>query len=326
MAILDSSEWNAFLSSNQGTHILQSAQWGELKSLFGWDVMRVGVGAAGVQILFRRTPIGLTIGYIPKGPVGTDWDNLWPEVLEVCKRMKAVVLRMEPDGWEGESEASHENFPGFSPGARSIQPRRTILVDLSGSEEEWLARMKQKTRYNIHLAERKEVRVETSEDIEKFESMMKLTGARDGFGVHSLAYYRAAYRLFSTNDQCALLEAKYEEKTLAMLMVFAHSGHGYYLYGASGNEERNRMPTYKIQWEAMRWCAAHGCRDYDLYGVPDYDEDFLESEFEKRSDGLWGVYRFKRGFGGRVVRAAAPLEKVFFPTIYKLFRLIEGHD
>lgn len=326
MAIIDVLEWNEFLSGNPGTHILQSAEWGELKSMFGWQVVRIRVGAAGAQILFRKTPIGLTIGYIPKGPVGLDWEGLWPEVFKISKKMRAVVLRVEPDGWEGASTPTERKFPGFSPGARTIQPRRTILIDLSGGEEDWLARMKQKTRYNIHLAERKGVRVESSEDIEKFARMMQITGARDGFGVHSPAYYRAAYRLFSKKDRCALLEAKYEEKTLAMLMVFAHSGHGYYLYGASGNEERNRMPTYKIQWEAMRWCAARGCHDYDLYGVPDCDEDTLEEKFEHRSDGLWGVYRFKRGFGGRVIRAAAPLEKVFIPAIYKVFRLIEGHD
>jgi lipid II:glycine glycyltransferase (peptidoglycan interpeptide bridge formation enzyme) len=325
MAYLEASEWTEFLSANPGAHLLQTAQWGELKSRFGWEIKRIRVGAAGVQILFRKTPIGLTIGYIPKGPVGKDWKDLWPEVFAISRRMKAVVLRVEPDAWENESMDVDANFPGFSTGAKCVQPRRTILVDLSGSEKEWLARMKQKTRYNINLSERKGVTVETSADIEKFERMMKVTGARDGFGVHNLAYYRTVYDLFSRSDRCALLEAKYEDKTLAMVMVFAHDGHGYYLYGASCDEERNRMPTYKIQWEAMRWCGARGCRDYDLYGVPDYDEDALEAGFEARSDGMWGVYRFKRGFGGRVMRAAAPREKVFLPAIYRLFRLIEDH-
>ncbi|MBE0696469.1 MAG: peptidoglycan bridge formation glycyltransferase FemA/FemB family protein, partial [Anaerolineaceae bacterium] len=64
------------------------------------------------------------------------------------------------------------------------------------------------------------------------------------------------------------------------------------------------MPAYLLQWQAMRWAKAHGCSEYDLWGVPDEDEETLEAGFEKRADGLWGVYRFKRGFGGTLVRTA----------------------
>ncbi|MHC1784723.1 MAG: lipid II:glycine glycyltransferase FemX [Anaerolineaceae bacterium] len=326
MAILNATEWNEFLLKNSGTHLLQSAEWGDLKSRFGWSVIRVQTGDSGAQILYRKTPIGLTIGYIPKGPVGTGWAGLWPEIFDISRKKLAVVLRLEPDSWEPSDHLLDEEFPGFSAGLRSIQPRRTILIDLTGSEDEWLERMKQKTRYNIHLAERKDVRVENSKDIEKFEQMMKITGARDGFGVHSLAYYRTVFDLFTKDDRCSLLEAKYQDTTLAMMMVFAFSGHGYYLYGASRDAERNRMPTYKVQWEAMKWCASRGCTDYDLYGIPDEDEETLEREFENRSDGLWGVYRFKRGFGGRIVRSAGPREKVFMPVFNRLLRLIERND
>jgi peptidoglycan pentaglycine glycine transferase (the first glycine) len=326
MAILNAPEWNEFISRNSGAHLLQSAEWGELKSRFGWSVKRVQVGDAGAQVLYRKSPVGLTIGYIPRGPVGKGWTGLWPELFDISRKMRAIVLRVEPDGWEDSHSSLGTEFPGFSAGSRSIQPRRTILIDLTGSESDWLERMKQKTRYNIHLAERKDVRVESSSDIQKFERMIKITGARDGFGVHNLAYYNTVYDLFSKDDRCALLEAKFEDQTLAMVMVFAFNGHGYYLYGASGDAERNRMPTYKIQWEAMKWCAAHGCLDYDLYGIPDEDEETLENEFEKRSDGLWGVYRFKRGFGGRIVRSLSPREKVFMPVFNRLLRLIEQHD
>jgi peptidoglycan pentaglycine glycine transferase (the first glycine) len=326
MTVIDASGWNDFLSRNSQAHLLQSAEWGELKSKFGWTPVRVQSGDCGAQILFRKTPIGLTIGYIPKGPVGIDWVALWPEIDEVCRRQHAILLRVEPDAWDGDGVDLQTSFPGFRIGTRSIQPRRTIVIDLSGSEEDWLGRMKQKTRYNIHLAERKEVRVEASTDLQKFSEMMKITGVRDGFGVHSLDYYRTAHRLFSQSGRCELLEAKFGDTTLAMMMVFASGSHGYYLYGASGDAERNRMPTYKIQWEAMKWCAARGCRDYDLYGIPDEDEETLENEFEKRSDGLYGVYRFKRGFGGEVKRAAAPREKIYMPFFARLLRLIERND
>jgi len=85
---------------------------------------------------------------------------------------------------------------GFAPSFQVIQPRRSVVVSLEGGQEEWLARMKQKTRYNIRLAQKKDVVVRSSDDLEGFHRLMQTTGERDGFGVHSLAYYRRAYELF----------------------------------------------------------------------------------------------------------------------------------
>ena len=92
-----------------------------------------------------------------------------------------------------------------------------------------------------------------------------------------------------------------------------------YMYGASSDEHRNLMPTYLLQWEAMLWAREQGCRSYDLWGVPDEDEETLEAEFTQRSDGLWGVYRFKRGFGGRLVRTAGAWDLVYAPLRYRLY-------
>jgi len=111
-------------------------------------------------------------------------------------------------------------------------------------------------------------------------------------------------------------EKKYEGKPLAALFVARNGNRAYYLYGASTDEERNRMPTYLLQWEAMKWAKAHGCGEYDLWGVPDEDEATLEANFESRHDGLWGVYRFKRGFGGELKRAAQALDRVYNPLVY----------
>jgi lipid II:glycine glycyltransferase (peptidoglycan interpeptide bridge formation enzyme) len=116
-----------------------------------------------------------------------------------------------------------------------------------------------------------------------------------------------------------LLVAEFESKPLAALMVFALGRRAYYLYGASTDEERNLMPTYLLQWRAMQWAKERGCTEYDLWGVPDVDEATLEAQFESRHDGLWGVYRFKRGFGGEVKRAMQALDKVYMPLLYKVY-------
>jgi lipid II:glycine glycyltransferase (peptidoglycan interpeptide bridge formation enzyme) len=201
----------------------------------------------------------------------------------------------------------------------TIQPPRTLLVDLDGSEEVVLSRMKQKTRYNIKLAQKKGVVVHPSADLDAFYRLMRITGQRDEFGVHSLDYYSHAYELFHARGDCELFLAEYQSELLAGLMVFTHGRRAWYLYGASGIDHRDRMPTYLLQWEAMRWARGRGCTEYDLWGVPDSSEETLEAYFTQRNEGLWGVYRFKRGFGGRLVRAVGPFDRVYYPLLYKLY-------
>ncbi|MDD5369771.1 MAG: peptidoglycan bridge formation glycyltransferase FemA/FemB family protein, partial [Anaerolineaceae bacterium] len=181
--------------------------------------------------------------------------------------------------------------------------------------------MKQKTRYNIRLAEKKGVIVRPCADLGEFEHLMQATGQRDGFAVHSLEYYRTAYRLFAAREECALLVAEYAGTSLAAVMAFRRGVRAWYFYGASREAERSRMPAYLVQWEAMRWAILHGCQEYDLWGVPDAEEAQLEAQFTERSDGLWGVYRFKRGFGGRLVRSVGSWDRVYLPSLYALYRV-----
>ncbi|MDR3572954.1 MAG: peptidoglycan bridge formation glycyltransferase FemA/FemB family protein [Anaerolineaceae bacterium] len=320
MSIQSASQWNEFLKSYPGAHILQSSEWGHLKSHFGWQPVRIVVGQSGAQILFRRLPGGLSLAYIPKGPIGQNWDSLWPEVDRLCRSKRAIFLKLEPDAWDPLESDFISQLHGFLPETRPIQPRRTIIIDLNGPEETWLERMKQKTRYNIRLAERKGILVRPVKDMRVFSQMMQTTGVRDGFGVHSLDYYQCAYDQFAAEGKCELLQAEYEGLPLAGLMVFAQGKRAWYFYGASSDEERNRMPTYLLQFEAMRWAARKGCTEYDLWGIPDTDEEQLEANFNNRSDGLWGVYRFKRGFGGNIMQAAASYERVYTPLLYKFYR------
>ena len=314
-------DWNRFLQDCPNTHLLQTGAWGELKSAFGWKPVRIISENAGAQILFRKLPLGFTIAYIPKLDVSDQRlavsDVFWKEVDLVCKKYRAVFLKIEPDSWDDQLLDTWHLKLDTSP--HNIQPPRTIIVDIRGSEDDILARMKQKCRYNIRLAEKKGVTVRIWDDLVGFHQMIRATGGRDGFGVHSLDYYRQAYELFHPTGTCELLVAEYEGKPLAALMVFAYGTRAWYVYGASNDEERNRMPAYLLQWEAMRWAKARGCEEYDLWGVPDEDEATLEAQFENRSDGLWGVYRFKRGFGGELKRAAQAMDRVYNPLLYKLY-------
>lgn len=319
--------WTEFLASHPNAHILQTEGWGHFKSAFGWQAIQMiskyelGQRQCGAQILFRQLPFGFSLAYIPKGPIGARWDLLWPEVDSVCKAKRAIFLKVEPDLWEGVSNSDLMGLEsnGFQMSQHNVQPPRTLVVDLSSTDDQILARMKQKTRYNIRLALRKGVVIHQTRDINTFYKLMQVTSERDSFGVHSKNYYQGALEYFEPHGQCALLCAEFDGRPLAALMVFARGKRAWYFYGASSNEYRHLMPTYLLQWEAIRWAKDKGCDEYDLWGVPDESAEILESQFLERSDDLWSVYRFKRGFGGKLRRSVNAFDRIYHPGMYQLY-------
>jgi lipid II:glycine glycyltransferase (peptidoglycan interpeptide bridge formation enzyme) len=182
--------------------------------------------------------------------------------------------------------------------------------------------MKSKTRYNIRLAGRKGVMVREGslDDVSTFNDLLSATADRADFGIHPPAYYEAAYRRFAPRNWVRLLLAEVEGQAVAGLMVFALPPRSWYFYGASISAHREKMPTYLLQWEAMRWAKSRGCKTYDLWGIPDEDRETLEDQFVDRHDGLWGVYRFKRGFGGDLVRTVGTWDRVYAPLRYRVYR------
>jgi lipid II:glycine glycyltransferase (peptidoglycan interpeptide bridge formation enzyme) len=323
MPLVSFAEWQSFLKSHPNAHILQTAEWGELKSAFGWDVLRIISGGEGLQILFRRLPLGFSIAYAPKPVSGMHLTQisaqLWAEIDALCRKKRAIFLKLEPDAWDSEFTNPASERWALLPSPHNIQPPRTVILSLVGSADDILGRMKQKCRYNIRLAEKKGITVRAWDDLDGFHQLIQVTGGRDGFGVHSLSYYRKAYELFHRAGMAELLLAEFESHPLAALMIFANGERSWYLYGASNDQERNRMPTYLLQWQAIKWAQERGCSTYDLWGVPDEAEAQLETQFETRQDGLWGVYRFKRGFGGQVKRAAQAVDRVYLPWFYRLY-------
>lgn len=321
MGKVTQSQWNDFIYQNQNAHLLQSGAWASLKSQFGWEPHFFVENDCGAQVLVKSYPLGFKFAYLPKGPVGSEWTLIWPAIHKFCKQEGVFSLRVEPDCWESDYLYNKKKLVGFHR-STPIQPTRTLLIDLTPSEDKILSCMKQKTRYNIRLAGKKGVKVNSSKNIGLFFSIMKVTGERDEFGIHGQEYYQNAYEAFSKNNACELFIASHEKKSLAGIMVFMQGERAWYLYGASNDEERERMPTYLLQWEAIRWAKNKGCVEYDLWGVPDEDEEILEKNFTTRSDGLWGVYRFKRGFGGKLMRSIGAWDYIYLPFRYKLFNFI----
>ncbi len=328
----DSQAWDAFTCSHPRAHVLQQSAWADLKRRFGWQVERVALTdqanriVAGAQILFRNLPVMGTMAYLPMGPYLTaddQWKPLWEAIDRRIQRTRgASFLKWEPGIYrEGETPPDCARW-GFRESPQTIQPPRTILIDISGSEETILARMNQGTRRKIRQSQNNGIRYfeGVSGDVVTFNEMMQRTGARNEFGVHEPRYYQLAYGLFVAEGHAALILAEHEGDPLAGIMVFAWGEAAWYLYGASSNVKRNLMASYGVQWKAIQWAKARGCKTYDLWGVPDGEPDALEAQFQNRSDGLWGVYGFKRGWGGQVVRSLGAWDRVYNPIVYAGYR------
>lgn len=272
------------------------------------------------SLILKRTAFRrFSIFYAPKGPL-MDWTNepLRKRVLDdlqsFAKKQGAIFLKLDPDVVlgrgvpasvgevtenSGQAVRSDLRRRGWVESSDQIQFRNTVMVDLSASEEEILMRMKQKTRYNVRLAEKKgvAVRIGTLGDLPMLYKMYAETSVRDGFVIRDEGYYMTVWKLFmqeSVHGQPSAvpLIAEVDGEAVAAIFLFMFAGRGYYVYGMSRNAHREKMPTYLLQWAAMKHAKAHGCLTYDLWGAPDvFDE----------SDSMWGVYRFKEGLGGEVV-------------------------
>lgn len=315
--------WDALVASDPQGHLLQTWEWAELKALAGWQVERWyvedgGQVMCGAQVLYQhRGP--LQFAYLPKGPFIAQ-DNpaalelLWNKLHQRNRRRLAISLKLEPEKENSDAEAIRwleEN--SFIPSSITIQPRRTIIIDLLATESQILARMKPKWRYNIGLSERRGVQVREGsiQEIPLFYDLMRITGERDCFGIHNLAYYQRAYELFVRAGRVVLLLAEYENEILAGIMVFAFNGQSWYLYGASGNHHRELMVNHQLQWRAMQWAKSKGCRQYDLWGI-------ANSETEP-ADQLRGVSQFKSGFGGRVVEYVGAYDRIYCRPAYLIW-------
>jgi peptidoglycan pentaglycine glycine transferase (the first glycine) len=302
------------------------------------------------QILRNGFAARLSILYSPKGPL-LDWSNeplrsrVLNDLQSFAKKQGAIFLKMDPDVILGTGIPSSENDVinhrgravmsmlkrnGWKYSSDQIQFRNTVLIDLTPSEEEMLARMKQKTRYNVRLAEKKGVtlRVGTIEDLPMLYKMYAETSIRDGFVIRDEEYYRTVWETFmhsnvdtlersqvltfkrSNVPMCEPLIAEVNNVPIAAIFVFYFADRACYVYGMSRGEHREKMPTYLLQWEAMKRAKAKGCTVYDLWGAPEvFDE----------SDSMWGVYRFKEGLGGQVVRTLGAWDFAPSPLWYKMY-------
>jgi lipid II:glycine glycyltransferase (peptidoglycan interpeptide bridge formation enzyme) len=344
-ALNDRIQWNAAAASLPGRHFLQSWEWGEFKSRYGWKTERIvwrnsenGLILAAAQILTRRIrvgPVPASVQYVPKGPL-MDWGNsaLAGAVLGDLERKArdehAIQMKLDPDvvlGWgtpdspedrteetgritEASLRARHWRFS-----AEQVQFRNTAILDLHPDEDALLAGMKQKTRYNIRIALKHGVAIRPGNgaDLPMLYRMYAETAARDGFVIRPETYYTDLWNSFLQAGSAQPLIAEVDGLPIAALVLFHFGGHGWYFHGMSREMHREKMPNYLLQWEAIRWLRGRGADSYDLWGAPD--------EF-RETDSMWGVYRFKLGFGAQTVRHIGAWDFAPSPAVYAAYHTV----
>ena len=325
--------YTQILSRFPSAHPLQSWAWGELKSRWGWQMLPTVWELAGkpvaVAMLLKRpvpyTPF--TMLYAPKGPV-LDYANselrrtILTRLQAMARSEQAILVKIDPDVVQATGAESAEPNPlgqafiadmqvrGWQFSAEQIQFRNTVTLDLTQPEDDILRQMKQKTRYNIRLATRREVTVRTgtANDFPLLASLYATTSERNEFAIRPKSYYLDVWDTFDQAGMLRLLIAEYAGKPLAAVVIIHNGQTALYMYGASNNSERKRMPTYLLQWEAIKWAKAQGCTLYDFWGAPD---EFVES------DRMWGVWRFKRGFNATVAHHVGAWDYPAYPLLYK---------
>ncbi|MBX3005087.1 MAG: peptidoglycan bridge formation glycyltransferase FemA/FemB family protein [Anaerolineales bacterium] len=340
---MDTATWNALISQLPRPHLLQTGQWARAKEPFGWTAHyktweQDGKLVAAAQILQRsvRLPLigkELCMLYVPKGPLLADWNDaaLRARVLaglrETAKELGAFFIKIDPDlaygyGLPGAEDervvpaaadfVAELKSAGWRYSNEQVQMPNTMLIDIDKSEEDILAAMKQKGRYNLRLSQKKGVTVRrgTPADFATFYKMYAETSVRDGFVIRSEEYYRAVWDKFYNAGLLVPLLAEVEGEVVAGLMLFIYGEQSWYIYGMSRALHRETMPNYLLQWEAIRASREAGCKVYDLWGAPD--------EFNE-ADAMWGVYRFKLSLGAYEARHIGAWDLPMQPAVYSMY-------
>ena len=321
---VDRNSWNDFVSSFDGPAILQSFEWGELKSKHGWLPIRLAIEdngkiVAAIQILKRKIPyINYSMFYAPRGPV-LDCANIMAfdfllEAVEVeAHKHNAISFKIDPQVFENDERVKNLlKSRGFRYKKQNVQPRTTIIVNLEKDLEELLLTFEEKTRYNIRLSGKKGVMVKEASDdrgVDEFYEIYKETAKRNNFLIHPKSYYKNIKTCLVDRGLANIFIAYHRDIPIAGVFTFNFGSRSWYMYGASLNSSRNIMPNHALHWHIIKWAKEKGFKNYDLFGIPSNPT---------QTHPLWGVYRFKKGFNGDLIKYIGVYDLVYKPLLYAL--------
>jgi len=291
-------------------HVLQSAAWGELRAATGWRVRRFMLDGGVAQVLLRSLPLGISVAYAPRGPL------VAPERLadaiaalrDALRHERCASLLCDPEVPDDAAVRAGLARVGVHASPVFVQPRRTLLMDLSKGDEELLGAMKKKTRQYIHKAERAGVVTEETRDLDRFMKVLRAVATRDRFAIRSREYYERLLAAFG--DRALLMIARLGDDDAGAMLLVRMADRAWELYGGWSGAHAEARPFYLLKWRAMLRMRQLGVRRYDMYGLA-----------EGADDPLAGVENFKLGYGGDVVAWIGALETPVRRMLYPLWQL-----
>lgn len=296
---------------------LQSEHWIDFQRKLKANFYLVKSEKSQALVIENKLPIVGKYLYVPRGPILTedkkDNKELLAEIKRIAVKNKIGWIRVEP-----QKKKNLKEFEGrIIKAGKNHQPAETLVLDLKKDLNEILAGMKQKTRYNIRLAEKKgtEIKIsQKSEDLNIFWELIKETAQRDGVGFHEKDYYQKMLEAIP-RENLSLMIAYNENKAVGAVLISFFGGVATYLHGASSNESRNLMANYLLQWEAIKKAKEKGMKKYDFGGIA--------VNLNKKK---WaGVTRFKKGFCSNCEPLVLPgcYDLILCPFKYFIYRILQ---
>jgi len=318
----DEGAWDRFVAASPHGSFLQSWKWGNVQQAVGSKYWRLILEEDGqiistALIVRRDLPLGRSWLYVPRGPIfsqpeeGHDYLAHWQKYMaDLSAQQGALFFRIDP-------ALTRMHLPhGWQKAEREVQPRHTLLVDLTLSEEDLLKRLRPKIRYNIRLAQRKQVQVRFSTDSRDLESFLELSRtvtARSSFRYHPDTYYRAILSELGPSGMAEIAVAEHGGDVLAAHLMIYFGQVATYAHGASSSLKREYMAPTKLYWETILRAKQKGCASYDFFGVAPPDAG---------ADHPWsGVSRLKLGFGGERQDYIGAYDFIFDQNLYQLFNI-----
>jgi lipid II:glycine glycyltransferase (peptidoglycan interpeptide bridge formation enzyme) len=302
--------WDELVVATGQPHVLQSAGWAELKAATGWSVRRFVLDGGVAQVLLKSLPLGIAVAYAPRGPLvpAERLADAIAAVREALARERCASLLCDPEAPDDGAARASLARAGVHASPVFVQPRRTLLMDLSKPDEELFGAMRKKTRQYIHKAERAAVITEETRDLDRFMKVLGAVAERDRFAIRSREYFEKLLAAFG--DRALLMLARIGDEDAGALMLVRMADRAWELYGGWSGAHAEARPFYLLKWRAMLRMRQLGVRRYDMYGLG-----------EGKGDPLAGVENFKLGYGGEVATWIGALETPVRPLLYPLWQL-----
>jgi lipid II:glycine glycyltransferase (peptidoglycan interpeptide bridge formation enzyme) len=303
---------------------LQTQNWLDFQKYIGRKTWRFDDGKIRANIIQHDLPFGKNYLYIPHGPeiyfgeiqggLKNEVDNFLKYLKNLGKENKSIFVKMEPMEDVVMEVVYRRNLKKSK---KSIQPTKTVILDLNLPEEELLSKMHHKTRYNIRIGEKKGLQLREKSDADTFWKLLRHTAKNDNFSTHDKSYYGKLLNMQALNVKMFFVEHderplnNVKDRPVAGAILLGHGDTLYYLHGAMDRNYKSMMAPYLMHWEIIKWAKAQGYHYYDFWGI---------------DAKLWpGVTRFKLGFGGREVEYPGsfdlPISKIWY-LIYKIARKV----